>query len=127
MSLTPALPLGPGPAVACLDSTLNSSAGSEFASDTHRNRFASLDQVLKNAIDRILIEDAEIAVGRDVFLQGLEFQAPLVWNITHMDGPEIGQAGSRTNGCVFRKDDFDFIIRILIFPALDFRQHSLDA
>jgi hypothetical protein len=125
-SLTPAPPLWLRPVVAYLDSTLNPPAGCEFAADTHRNRFASLDQVSKNAINRILVEDAEAAVGRDVFLQGFKLKAPLIWNIAHVERAKIRQAGSRANGCVFWKDDFDFIIRILIFPALDLRQHSLD-
>jgi hypothetical protein len=127
IELTPAPPLGLRSAVARFDSTLNSSPGSEFTADTHRNRFAGLDQVPENAIDRIFIEDAEIAVGRDVFLQGFELEAPLVGNVTHVECPEIRQAGSRANGCVFWKDNFDFIIRILIFPALDLGQHGLDA
>src|SRR4029434_5059864 len=88
-SLTPAPPLGLRSAVACFDSTLNSSPGSEFTADTHRHRVAGLDQVPENAIDRIFIEDAEIAVGRDVFLQGSELEAPLVWNITHIESPKI--------------------------------------
>jgi hypothetical protein len=120
-SLTPAPPPELRPGVACLDLTLNSSAGSEFASDTHRNRFAGLDQVVEDAIHGILIEDAEIPIGRDVFLQRFKLEAPLIRDITHIEGPKIGQAGSRTNGCVFWKGDFDLIIRILIFPALDLR------
>ena len=40
---------------------------------------------------------------------------------------EVRQAGSGTDSRVFGQDDFNFIIRILVFPALDFGQRSLDA
>ena len=63
------------------------------------------DEVLQDAVDGILVEDAEIAVGVDVHLQGFEFEAVLVRHVGDADRAEVGQAGLGADGGVLRHLD----------------------
>ena len=54
-------------------------------------------ELIQDAIDCVLIKYAQVAVGKDVILERLEFQTELHGEIVNRDGPEIRQAGAGTD------------------------------
>src|SRR3972149_1999787 len=104
------------PLVACLDFALHSAARVELPGYRCPHRMARLDQIVQNAIDGVLIEDAKIAVPENVILQRLQFHAKPVGQVVDCDGPEIRQARLGADGGVFRDGDGDLVIGKLIGP-----------
>src|SRR5438445_896759 len=83
------------------------------------DRLAGRHEVLQDTVHGILIENAEIAVGVDIHLEGLQFHASFIGPIADADRAEVGKAGFRTDGRVLRHLDRDLIILKLIRPRLN--------
>ena len=114
----------PGTGVPGLHMTLDPAPRRKLSADPHGKRLARLHQIPEYAVHRVFIEDADIAVGRDILLQGFQLDTPLIRNIVHPDGSEIWQPRFGSDCRVFRYDDFNFIARELVFPAFDLRQRD---
>src|SRR5580700_8465227 len=63
------------------DNSGDSAAGAEVADDFGPDRIAGFDDVVENLVDDVLLEDAEVAVGEEIFLEGLEFEAGLAGHV----------------------------------------------
>src|SRR4030042_1350889 len=63
-----------GTGVAGFDNGLDSSSWVELPRDHGPDRTAGLDDIVEDAVKHILVEYAQIPVGRDVFLKALQFQ-----------------------------------------------------
>ena len=75
--------------------------------------------VLKDAIDGILVENSYISVGMNVHFESLKLEAILVWLVAKGDSSEVRQVGLGTNGCVLWDDDCNFVSLILIGECLN--------
>jgi hypothetical protein len=84
-----------------------------------------LHHVAQDPVDRVFLKDAETAVSEQVHLVGFQLETALVGNIAQHDFSEIGQPGLRAHRCEFRRNDFDFVIRILVGPGFDFGQRGI--
>jgi len=82
--------------------------------------------VFQNPIDGVLVKDTEVAIGEDVVLQRLQFQAEFVGKIMNGDGAEIRQAGARADGGVFGDRDGDLVAPVLVRPGFDGGEFSVD-
>ena len=76
--------------------------------------------VFKNTIDDIFLKNAQIAIGLQILLEGLQFKASLVGYIMDGDGAEIRQARFRTYRSELRIIDYDFVSGKLVWPGFDF-------
>ena len=97
-------------------------AGGEGAGDFCPDRMAGGDDILKDPIHGILIEDAEITVGMDVHFECLEFKAFFVRHVVQRDRAEIRQIRFGANGCVLWNLDRDLVTFILVWKGFDLRQ-----
>jgi hypothetical protein len=70
------------------NAALNSSPRSKFTANFHRNGLAGSYQILQDSVDCILIKYPKVPIRRDVFLQRLQLQAPLIRGIGR---PVLGQ------------------------------------
>jgi hypothetical protein len=121
-SLCSSLSLGPAAwgalRPASEDRSGQTTAGRKFAS--HYTPFGanSIDDIMKNLVHGIFIEDAKIAIGEKVHLESLEFDAVLARHILDGDSAIVGHSGFRTNGRVFRKARGDDVAGVLIGPGI---------
>ena len=99
-------------------------AGGKGTSDFGPNRMARVDDVLEDAVDGILIEDAEISVRVDIHFECLELKAFFVRHVVERDGAEIGQIGFGTDRRVFGNLNRDLVAFILIGKGFNSRQRS---
>ncbi len=86
------------------------------------NRMTGLHDILEYAVDCVFIEYAQVAVGQEIHLEGLEFQAALVRNIGYKYRPKIWEACFWTDRREFRISYFYFIIGELIGKYIDSRE-----
>ncbi len=91
---------------------MNTAARSELACYLHPPWPAGRSQVVQNAIDHVLVEDAYIAVGLKVILEALQFEAEFVGDVFDLNRPEVGLAGFGTDGGKFRRDVLDGVIAL---------------
>lgn len=105
--------------VASLNLTRESSARGERTGHGCPYRTAGCDDVLKDTVHRVLIENAQIPVRVDVHFEGLEFKALLVRHVVERDGAEVRQIRFRANRRVLRNLDRNFISLILIRESFD--------
>ena len=98
------------------------STGMEFHDRPAPLGFHGLHHVPQDAVDRVLVEDAHISVGRDVGLEALELQHVLHRLVLDHDGPEVRQARLGAYGVVFGVLDGDDVTRELVGKSLQRRQ-----
>ena len=82
---------------------------------------------MKNLVNGVFIEDAEIAIGEEVHLESLELDALLARHILDGDCAIVGKAGLGTDGSVLWKARSDDVTRVLIGPGIELWQFRLDA
>ena len=83
--------------------------------------------VLKDAIDGILVENSYISVGMNVHFESLKLEAILVWLVAKGDSSEVRQVGLRTYGCVLWYDDCNFVSLVLTGECFNVGQGSGDS
>ncbi len=91
------------------------------------HRATGLDDIMKNAVDGVLVKDAEIPVGVDIHFERFEFETGFVGHVVQRDGAEIRQIRFGANRRVLRNFDGNFIPLILIREGLDLGQGGSDA
>ncbi len=82
---------------------------------------------MKDAVDGVLVKDAEIPVGVDIHFERFEFETGFVGHVVQRDGAEIRQIRFGANRRVLRNFDGNFIPLILIREGLDLGQGGSDA
>ena len=78
--------------------------------------------VVQDAVDGVLVEDADAPVGGHVHLEGFELDALPAGLVLDGEGPEVGQPGLGADRVVFGVDDGDGRVRELAGPGLNPRQ-----
>src|SRR5690606_14490700 len=96
----------------------------EDALDPDRSGLHLGDEVVEQAIDDVLVEDADVPERGDVELEGLELDAASIGNVVDRDRREIRKPGLRTDAIELGDLDADLVIaiRILIGPGLELRK-----
>src|SRR5258707_211510 len=107
------------PRPARFDDGRNSTAGTEICFDDGPYRIAGLHDVLQYPVDYVLLKDAEVPVGEQIFFQGLQLEAALAGHVTDSQAAEVGQAGFRTDRCEFGIVYQDLVAWKLVLPGFD--------
>src|SRR5208282_4860038 len=102
-------------------------AGSEFAGDLAPGGMDGGFDVAQHAVDGVLVKNSQVAVGEQVHLQGLEFEAELGGLIANRDGAVVGQAGLRADGCVLGEFDRDLVAAKMVGPGIELGECGVDA
>src|SRR6202000_2283374 len=76
----------------------DAAAGTEVADNFGPDGVASFDDVVKDLIDDVLLEDAEVTVGEEIFLEGFEFETGFAGHVADGDAAEVGEAGLGADG-----------------------------
>ena len=113
--------------VFCRDDTVNPAARSELARYLHPPWFAGSGEIVQDAIDYVLIEDAHIAIGLKVEFETLQFDAAFVGDVFDFDGPEVRLAGFGADGGELRRDVLDNVIalRMRIVECFNIRHSAI--
>lgn len=81
---------------------------------------------MKDAVDGVLVKDAEIPVGVDIHFERFEFETGFVGHVVQRDGAEIRQIRLGANRRVLGNLDRDLIALILVWKGFDLRQRRID-
>ena len=103
----------------------DTAARPEFALHFRPFRSSGPHYVFQYAVDDVLLEDPDIAIAGQIFLQRLQFQAILVGHVADPQDAEVGQTSLRAYGCEFWDVDHDFVVGELIRPGLDFGKSDI--
>ena len=109
------------------DNSGDSAAGAEIAYDFGPYGIAGFHDVVENLVDDVLLEDAEIAEGEEIFLEGFEFEAGLAGHVADGDATEVGQAGLGADRGELGIVDEDLVGLELIAPGFDGRKFDVEA
>lgn len=90
------------------------------------HRPTGLDDIVKDAVDGVLVKDAEIPVGVDIHFERFEFEAGFVGHVVQRDGAEIRQIRFGANRRVLWNFDGNFISLVLIGEGFDLGQGGGD-
>jgi hypothetical protein len=105
----------------------DATAGAEVADDFCPDWVAGFDYVVKDLVDDVFLEDAEVAVGEEILLEGFEFEAGLAGHVADGDAAEVGEAGLGTDagelGIVYQ----DLVGAELVAPGFDFGELCVEA
>src|SRR5450432_78768 len=118
-------PLGPAPGGG--DQGTEPAARREVADHGGADGVGGLDHVAEHAVHDVLLKNPQIAVGQQVHLIRLEFEAALTGDVAQHELAEIGQTGLGAHRGELRHDDLDFVIGILVGPGFDFGQRGVHA
>src|SRR5579872_4816472 len=126
MAISSALSTGRSPAPTRGDQGGEAAARREFSNHRGLHRLGRFHHVAQHAVHDVFLEDAQVAIGEQVHLVRLQLEAQAVGHVAQHEAAEIGERRLRADRSELRHHDFDFVIRILIRPGLDFRQRRLD-
>lgn len=82
---------------------------------------------MEDAVHGVLVKNANVPVGVDVYLEGFQLETGFVRHIVQGDGSEIRQAGLWADRCIFRDFDGDFVALVLVRECFNVRKRSSDA
>ena len=117
--------LGAGPAgFYCCRYT---AAGAELAAHYSPDRIARFHYVFKDLVDDVFLEDSEVAVAEEIFLERFELEAACAGHVADRERAEVGQAGLGANGGQLGIVDDDFITGKLVLPGLDLRKLKVES
>jgi hypothetical protein len=102
-------------------------AGTEIPFDFRPHGLGTAHDILKHAINDVLLEDSEVAVKLQVFLQRLQFQACFTWHVANSDGSKIGQTSLGADRGKLGIVHNNFVARELIWPCFDIRKRGVEA
>ena len=71
------------------DGGVDTAAGAEFSADYGPDGIAGFDDVFEDLVDDVFLEDAEVTVAEEVFLEGLEFEAALAGHVADVEDAEV--------------------------------------
>ena len=102
-------------------------AGAEFAAHYGPDRVAGFHNIFEDLVDDVLLEDAEVAVAEEVFLERFEFEAAAAGHVANGERTEVGQTGLGADGSELRIVDDDFVAGKLILPGFDGGKGEIEA
>jgi hypothetical protein len=105
----------------------DSAAGAEVADDDGPDGVGGFDDVVEDLVDDVLLEDAEVAIGEEVFLEGFEFHAALAGHVADGEAAEVWQAGFGADGGEFGVVDENFVGMELVGPGVDGGKSGVEA
>ena len=82
---------------------------------------AGVDDIVKDPIDSIFIENAEIAVGMDIHFERFQLKTFFIGHVVQRDNPEVRQVCFWTNRRILGDLDGNFVAFILIWEGFDVR------
>ncbi len=97
----------------------DASAGTEVSYDFGPDRVSGFDDIVEDLVDDVLLEDAEVAVGEEIFLEALELHAVFVGHVADGETAEVGEAGLGADTGELRIVDEDLVGRELVRPGFD--------
>src|SRR5882724_12794638 len=119
--------VGAGGGPAGEDGGGKAAAGSEFAADDAPFGADGGDDVVKDFIGGVFVEDAEVAIGEEIHFEGFELDAILFGHVLNGDGAEVGEAGLGADRGVFGEARGDDVAGELIRPGFERGQLGFDA
>src|SRR5437868_8613973 len=108
-----------GTRIARFDHRPDAAPGTEITFNDCPNGFRGAHYIFQYLVYDVLLKDAEVAIGEEVFLQGLQFEALPIGHVADGERAEIWQASLGTDGGEFRDIDHDLVSGKLIWPGLD--------
>ena len=105
----------------------DASAGAEVAGDDGPDGVGGFDYVVEDLVDDVFLEDAEVAIGEEILLEGLEFEAGLAGHVADGETAEVGQAGLGADAGELGVVDEDFVGFELIAPGFDGGEVDVEA
>src|SRR5262249_46351584 len=75
----------------------NPAAWTKLAPHLRPCRLRPLHYVLEDLVDHVFLENPEVAVALQIFLQRLQFKTELVWHVLNLEHAEIRQPGLGAN------------------------------
>ncbi len=105
--------------VCCLNHAAQSSASGKLTRYLGPSRTAGANNVFENAVDRILIEYADISVGMNIHFEGFELQAMLIRFIVESNRSKIWQIGLRADGRILGNYDCNFVSCVLVWEGFN--------
>ena len=115
------------PGIFGFDDGRDTSAGAEVAYYVSPDWVAGFDYVVEDLVDDVLLKDAQVAIGEEIFLEGLQFEAALAGHVADGDAAEVGQAGLGADGGELGIVDEDLVGFELIAPGFDGGEFGLEA
>ena len=116
-----------GSRIPSFDLTRQPAPRSESTGDFRPDGTASFDNILKDSVDGIFVENAEITVGVDVQFECFQLETFLIRHVVQCNGSEIRQVGFGANRCILRDLNRNLISLILIRESLDVGQRGADS
>ena len=116
-----------GTGVEGFDDGGDSAAGAEVADYLGPDGIAGFYDVVEDLVDDIFLEDAEVAIGEEVFLEGFELEATLAGHVADGEAAEVGEAGLWADGGELGVVDEDFVSAELVAPGFDGGEGDVEA
>jgi hypothetical protein len=116
-----------GAGVEGFDDGGDAAAGAEVADDFGPDGVAGFDDVVEDLIDDVFLEDAEVAVGEEVLLEGLELEAGFAGHVADGEAAEVGKAGLGADGGELGVVDEDLVGLELVAPGFDGGELGVEA
>jgi hypothetical protein len=110
-----------------LDDGGDAAAGTEVADYFGPDRIAGFDYVVEDLVDDVLLKDAEVAIGEEVFLEGFQFKAGLAGHVADGDAAEVGEAGLGAYGGELGVVDQDLVGLELVAPGFNCGEFGVEA
>jgi hypothetical protein len=105
----------------------DAAAGTEVADYLCPDWITGFDYVVEDLIDDVFLKDAEVAVGEEVLLEGLELEALLARHIANGEAAEVGQAGLGADRGELGIVDEDLVGFELVLPGFDSGKFDVEA
>jgi hypothetical protein len=97
----------------------DAAARTEVADYFGPDRVAGFDDVIEDLVDDVLLKDAEVAVGEEIFLEGFQLEAGLARHVSDGDAAKVGEAGLGADAGELGVVDEDFVCLELVAPGFD--------
>ncbi len=105
----------------------DASAGAEVAYDDCPDGIAGFDDVVEDLVDDVFLEDAEVAIGEEILLEGLELEAALAGHVADGEAAEVGEPGLGADAGELGIVDEDLVGLELVLPGFDGGEGGVEA
>jgi hypothetical protein len=105
----------------------DAAAGAEVAYDNGPDGVAGFDDVVENLVDDVFLEDAQVAVGEEILLEGLEFEAALAGHVADGETAEVGETRFGADAGELGIVHEDLVGLELVLPGFDGGEGGVEA
>src|ERR1700685_722378 len=105
----------------------DASAGAEVADYLGPDGVGGFDDVVEDLVDDVFLEDAEVAVDKEVFLEGLQLHALLAGHVADGEAAEVGKPGLGADAGELGVVDEDLVGLELVRPGFDCWELDVEA